>query len=588
MKSFIDQYRRWGVCFIPIPYKSKAANIKWEEFQRRSPTDIEITSWFSSNNTNIAIVCGEISGNLVTLDCDTPEKYYELKPIIESKLGLDNLEDHTPVVKTGKGYHIYFRTPTPIKSTKFPNLDIKGEGGYVLAPSSIHPNGTQYQFLNPNVKDIFVITSLSDIGIDLEQKPQPQTGGKPNWISEVLQQGVDKGQRNDTCFRLAVYFKERQPQDITTQILLAWNRENRPPLSEKEVITAVGSAYTYAVNSIIKLNNKREEFSVENGFSLKSGQVSGQVVDNSREHGELAIPFDNFLKENPEPHWKRDVAETIGTIYKDQGFMKLVQRRAKEGVIRISHGGDKIQWVNKDWRRSKISLEAGRREFLGLSLPFGAERYIATPEHSQIVVAGDVGSGKTHYGYHFADLNVGKIQIRHFVNEIGDSKAIRNLDDFPRLVEFFGKGYDLVNQDKEQLDVAENIDPSGLNIYDYLHLPSTKEWFLWLQKELARLSQKLETGVIVVMLQKKRGTVLAMGGDSTRMQCETYISLNIEKDVRGSENEHGYKVGQVDIVKCKDWASSINPEVLSCRYRTAPKHGKLILYGEGWFERNQE
>ena len=44
-------------------------------------------------------------------------------------------------------------------------------------------------------------------------------------------------------------------------------------------------------------------------------------------------------------------------------------------MIRISHGGDKIRWVNKDWQRSKISLEAGKREFLGLSLPFGAEKY---------------------------------------------------------------------------------------------------------------------------------------------------------------------------------------------------------------------
>lgn len=142
--------------------------------------------------------------------------------------------------------------------------------------------------------------------------------------------------------------------------------------------------------------------------------------------------------------------------------------------------------------------------------------------------------------------------------------------------------------DKEQLDVAENLDPNGLSIYDYLHLPSSKEWFLWLQKELARLSQKLDTGVIVVMLQKKRGSGLAMGGDSTRMQCETYVTLNIEKDVKGNEKEHGYKIGRVDIVKCKDWASNINPEVLSFRYRTAPKHGKLVADSKAWFERVQD
>ncbi len=583
-------YREQGISIIPVPAKTKEAKIKWAEYRERLPTDSEINSWFNGNNTNVAALTGKPPGgkySLVVLDCDSSERFYEVAAVITSKLGVADILDFTLVSQTGRGYHILLWVKAPVKSAKFPNLDIKGEGGYILVPPSIHPNGMPYKFLNPKVP-ISVIDSLSDIGIDLERKPQGQIGDKPNWISEVLQHGADEGRRNDTCFRLAGYFKERQPRDITTQILLDWNQKNRPPLSEKEVITAVDSAYTYAVNPLTYLNSKRDDFPSKNTFCLESGQVSGQVVDKLREHGELALPFDNFLKENPEPHWKKDVAEAIGTIYKDQAFIKLVQRRAKEGMIKISHGGDKIQWVNKDWQRSKISLEAGKREFLGLSLPFGAEKYIATPEHCQIVVAGDVGSGKTHYGYHLADLNVGKIQIRHFVNEIGESKAIKNLDDFPHLQKFFDNGYVLINQDKEQLDVAENIDPNGLNIYDYLHLPSTKEWFLWLQKELARLSQKLEAGVIVVMLQKKRGTGLAMGGDSTRMQCETYISLNIEKDVRGSENEHGYKVGRVDIVKCKDWASSINPEVLSCRYRTAPKHGKLVADSEGWFEKKED
>lgn len=336
-------------------------------------------------------------------------------------------------------------------------------------------------------------------------------------------------------------------------------------------------------NSIYNiLNRERADFSGKNENSFVARQVTGQVQDKSRGYGELSEAFDNFLRDNIEPHWKRDVAEYIGTTYKDESFQKLVLRRRTDGMIRITHGGDKIQWINKDWQKSKIPLEAGKREFLGLSLPFGAEKYIATPEHSQIVVAGDVGSGKTHWGYLIADLNVGKIPIRHFVNEIGDQKAIRNLDDFPFLHSHFDNGYDLVNQDKEGLDVAENLDPNGLNIYDYLHLPSSKEWFLWLQKELARLSQKLESGAVVVMLQKKRGVDLAMGGDSTRMQCETYFALNIVKDIIGDENTHGYKDCRIDIIKCKDWATKLNPEALSCRYYTAPKYGKLVAYSEGW------
>ena len=79
-----------------------------------------------------------------------------------------------------------------------------------------------------------------------------------------------------------------------------------------------------------------------------------------------------------------------------------------------------------------------------------------------------------------------------------------------------------------------------------------------------------------------------MGGDSTRMQCETYLSLNIERDVRGNDKEHGYNAGRIDIVKCKDWASNVNPEALSCRYHTAHKHGKLVAYSEGWFEKRED
>lgn len=580
LNKHLHFYREKGLSVIPIPYKTKAAKIKWEEYQRRRATEAEIESWFGNNSTNLAIVCGGVSANLVVVDCDTEEKYFEVKQIIEEKLSLDNLENRTPVVKTGKGYHIYFRTATPVKSAKFPRLDIKGEGGYILAPPSIHPNGSRYSFVNSNVMNILSIANMANIGIDFERKPDLPKSSKPNWVSEALQ-GVAEGERNDTCFRLAGYFKEHLPQDISEQTLLNWNSRNKPPLSEKEVRAAVDSAYTYAVNTLTYINSKREDFAVENAFSLKSGQVSGQVVDKSRGYGDLSIPFDNFLKENPEPHWKKDVAEFIGTTYKDPAFIKLVQRRAgkEDQRIRITHGGDKIQWINKDWKLSLVSLEAKQQGDLGLALPFCGEKYIQTLEHSQIVVAGDVGAGKTHFGYLLAELNVGNLPIRHFVNEIGETRAALWLDDFPNLTRAFGRDYYLINLDNEEsLDVPESLAPNGLNIYDYLHLSASKEWFLILQRELARLSQKLDRGVIVVMLQKKQGASLAMGGNSTRMQAETYFNLCIEENVKE------FKRCRVDVIKCRGWADKeMNPELLSFRYHTAPKYGKIVGDSPDWF-----
>jgi hypothetical protein len=275
------------------------------------------------------------------------------------------------------------------------------------------------------------------------------------------------------------------------------------------------------------------------------------------------------------------VAEIIGTSYKDQAFIKLVQRRKNDGQIRIISGGDKIQWVNKAWQNSIIQLDAVATSFTNLALPFGGEKYIAIPEHSQIIAAGDIGSGKTPWGYLLAEINVGKMPIRHFFNEIGASKAKRNLEDFPSLLQHYGHDYFLIDLDKDSLDVAENLDPNGLNIYDYMHLNSSKEWFLILQQELTKLSQRLEKGVICVMLQKKQGSKQAMGGDVTRMQCEVYMTLNIE------HNRDGYKECRVDVEKAKDWVTNTNPETLCCRYKTAPKYGKLVKAGD-WERKPQE
>ncbi len=579
----VQFYREQGLSIIPILCRRKDPAIKWLEYQNRHPSEAEIEQWFNNDTSNIAVVTGAISSNLCVLDCDDEEKYIALKGIIENKLGLDNLLSHTPVVKTGKGYHVYFRTKELVRSQKFPRLDIKGERGYVIAPPSIHPNGKEYKFINQNIPSIIVIHSLEDIGINREQGPQDLIHHtQPNWVTEALQ-GVTEGVRNETCFKLAGYFKNHLPKDITTQLLINWNNNNQPPLSPKEVVTAVDSAYTYAVNSSTKLklnNNKRKDFLGEKEISFKSGQVSGQVVDKFREYGELAKPFDEFLKENPEPHTKKEVAEFIGATYSDPSFIKLIQRRARDGDVRILYGGDKIQWVNKDWRRSRVHPGTEHRCLLSLSLPLGADKYIALPEHSQIVVAGDSGSGKTHWSYALAELNLGKLPVRHFFNEMGSGKAEMLLDDFPELHKAFNANsddYALVNLDVEPLDVGASLDPNGLNIYDWLPLPTSKEWFLLLQRELMTLSQKLDKGVIVVMLQKKRGKSLGYGSDITRMQCELYLTLNIERDVAS------HKEGRIDIVKCRDWSSKTNPEVLSCRYRTAPKFGKLVANSD-WFE----
>ncbi len=244
LNNFITQYRQEGFSIIPVPYKSKRAIIRWFEFQKRQPTDSEIQRWFSGNNTNVAVICGKVSGNLVALDCDSEEVFYELTSTICPKVDVEDILDFTRVSETGRGYQIWLRTKEPVKSMKFPKLDIKGEGGYVIAPPSIHPNGKQYKFVNPDTQ-IRLIDNLCDIGVDVKRVTEIPSSKQPNWVSLALS-GVIEGQRNDTCLKLAGYFKNKHPQDITETILLDWNTsKNKPPLPEAEILSTITSAYSY-------------------------------------------------------------------------------------------------------------------------------------------------------------------------------------------------------------------------------------------------------------------------------------------------------------------------------------------------------
>lgn len=52
------------------------------------------------------------------------------------------------VAQTGRGLHLYMGAPEPTGSRKLgPLLDLKGEGGYVAAPPSLHPDGHVYSWL---------------------------------------------------------------------------------------------------------------------------------------------------------------------------------------------------------------------------------------------------------------------------------------------------------------------------------------------------------------------------------------------------------------------------------------------------------
>jgi hypothetical protein len=135
--SEVQHYLDWGFSVIPLRLGTKRPALdSWDEFQSRRPTPDEMQRWWGNGHQHgVAIVCGKVSG-VVVLDIDDPEKFGVALKVIGETL------PDTPIVRTRKGWHLYFRYPTNRIVRRHDRLDdwgaeLRGDGCYVVAPPSV-------------------------------------------------------------------------------------------------------------------------------------------------------------------------------------------------------------------------------------------------------------------------------------------------------------------------------------------------------------------------------------------------------------------------------------------------------------------
>src|SRR5687768_15982957 len=68
-------FHRAGLCVIPLRGKHPALT-EWKQYQATRPTEQEIENWHTSGLlTNIGLVCGAVSNNIIVIDFDGPGGY---------------------------------------------------------------------------------------------------------------------------------------------------------------------------------------------------------------------------------------------------------------------------------------------------------------------------------------------------------------------------------------------------------------------------------------------------------------------------------------------------------------------------------
>lgn len=229
--------RGWSV--LPLAARDKRPLVVWEPLQSSRPSAEQVSDWFSRwPDANIGIVTGEIS-NLIVIDID---------PKHGGDVSLDRLERRfgrlpaTVEAETGGGgRHVYFAHPGSLLRNRTglaQGIDLRGDGGYIVAPPSIHPSGRPYAWAAGRSPENIVLAAL------------------PRWIllsggararrtladwRRFVHDGVPEGQRNSSIASLAGHLLWHQiDPEVVLELLLAWNRMRcRPPLEDAEVAQVV-------------------------------------------------------------------------------------------------------------------------------------------------------------------------------------------------------------------------------------------------------------------------------------------------------------------------------------------------------------
>jgi putative DNA primase/helicase len=195
--------------------------------------------WQRWPNANVGILTGD--GLLLVLDVDPRDGGDVALRDLERTHG--PLPDTPSVLTGGGGQHFYLRADIPVSNkVKIEDgLDIRGDGGFVVAPPSLHASGRRYVWdISAHPDDVPVAPAPQWL-LALCARPPRSAGGSGEELRLV------KGERNDRLFRLACRWR-RDGVGVAAlqQMVQAVNTHHvDPPLSRRELDALVTSVLRY-------------------------------------------------------------------------------------------------------------------------------------------------------------------------------------------------------------------------------------------------------------------------------------------------------------------------------------------------------
>jgi len=236
------RYRANGWSVLPLRHGDKRPLIRWETLQQARADAATVAQWLAHwPDANIGIVTGEIS-NLIVLDVDPKHGGDDSLALLERRFGAlpETVEAHTG----GGGRHLYFTHPGGFVANRVglaQGIDLRGDGGYIVAPPSLHPSGRLYTWAPGRSPEETALAALPRWLLFAGAAPRARRS-LADW-RVLVHEGVNEGERNTTIASLTghLLWHGVDPQ-VALELMLAWNRLRcRPPLDDEEVARVVAS-----------------------------------------------------------------------------------------------------------------------------------------------------------------------------------------------------------------------------------------------------------------------------------------------------------------------------------------------------------
>jgi len=318
------EYARWlvterGLSILPLDHPSDSRTVKadqigktpiaaWKAFQEAPPGDANLIEWFASGRRrNIGIVTGKVSG-IVVVDCDSAaaEAWADV-----------NLPTTPMMTRTSRGTHRFYRHPGGWISNNVKvgqlALDVRGDGGYVVAPTSMHHTGVEYERLGswPAIEELpvfdpaWIQPPTPAPALKLESEPvcpgsplQPSLDSKARartYLSKVP--GAVEGQGGDHATYVAACRLVRDfalSADDAFELMQEWNAKCSPCWSDSELAEKIANATKYGKGPLGALLSTAprsalpgEELVLEVGAPVRSAQAL--LTASYRDNGWLTL-----------------------------------------------------------------------------------------------------------------------------------------------------------------------------------------------------------------------------------------------------------------------------------------------------------